>query len=132
MRSCCRCQLAGKPNRSMVLYITSAIEGKILPNYVRQEFDDYLKCGRLEHDFLRMRCETCERRASMTWAQRLKRVFAIDIETCGECGGAVKIIACIEDTVVIEKILTHLQEKAISVPTGLLPEGRAPPTGLFG
>jgi len=45
-----------------------------------------------------------ERRASMTWAQRLKRVFGIDIETCLACGGAVRIIACIEDPVVIEKI----------------------------
>jgi len=33
-----------------------------------------------------------ERRAAMTWAKRLKRVFSIDIETCGECGGDVKII----------------------------------------
>ncbi len=45
-----------------------------------------------------------ERRAAMTWAQRLKRVFDIDIETCSECGGAVKVIACIEDPVVIDKI----------------------------
>ena len=30
-----------------------------------------------------------ERRASMTWAQRLKRVFNIDIETCSDCGGAI-------------------------------------------
>ncbi len=51
-----------------------------------------------------------ERRASMSWAQRLKRVFNIDIETCQACGGAVKIIACIEDPVVIEKILTHLDK----------------------
>jgi len=29
----------------------------------------------------------------MTWAQRLKRVFRIDIETCEYCGGAVRIIA---------------------------------------
>ena len=27
-----------------------------------------------------------ERRAAMTWAQRLKRVFAIDIEICPDCG----------------------------------------------
>jgi len=40
----------------------------------------------------------------MTWAQRLKRVFNIDIETCNTCGGLVKIIACIEDPLVIEKI----------------------------
>ena len=47
----------------------------------------------------------------MTWAQRLKRVFNIDIEICRECGGAVKVIACIEDPVVIRKILDHLKEK---------------------
>ncbi len=63
----------------------------------------------------------------MTWAQRLKRVFNIDIETCSECGGAVKIIACIEDPVVIAKILTHLEGKAVSAEQVLLPESRAPP-----
>ena len=29
--------------------------------------------------------------------QRLKRVFAIDIETCPECGGKLRVIACIDD-----------------------------------
>ena len=73
-----------------------------------------------------------ERRASMTWAQRLKRVFHIDIETCSECGGVVKIIASIEDPAVIRKILAHLDEKATSAGTRLLPQCRAPPpTGLF-
>jgi hypothetical protein len=68
----------------------------------------------------------------MSWAQRLKRVFNIDIETCRECGGAVRIIACIDDPVVIEKILAHLQGKATSVPTSLRPESRAPPPDLIG
>lgn len=73
-----------------------------------------------------------ERRAAITWAQRLKRVFNIDIETCSECGGAVKAIACIEDPMVIDKILTHLHKKAASAGTGLLSEVRVPPqTGLF-
>ena len=36
-----------------------AAEGRVLPDYVRQEFDEYLKCGRLEHGFLRVQCETC-------------------------------------------------------------------------
>lgn len=40
----------------------------------------------------------------MNWAQRLKRVFNIDIQTCGQCGGTAKVIACIEDPVVINKI----------------------------
>jgi hypothetical protein len=56
-----------------------------------------------------------ERRAAMTWAQRLKRVFNIDIKTCSKCGGAVKVIACIENPAVIEKILAHLNEKALPV-----------------
>jgi hypothetical protein len=36
-----------------------AAEGMVLPDYVRREFDEYLKCGRLEHGFLRVQCETC-------------------------------------------------------------------------
>jgi hypothetical protein len=38
---------------------------------------------------------------AMTWAQRLKRVFAIDIETCRRCGGRLRVIASIEDPAVI-------------------------------
>jgi hypothetical protein len=68
----------------------------------------------------------------MNRAQRLKRVFNIDIEICRECGGAVRIIACIDDPVVIEKILAHLQEKIIPAPAGLRPASRAPPADLFG
>ena len=44
----------------------------------------------------------------MTWAQRLKHVFAIDMEQSERCGGKVRIIAAIEDPPVIEKILKHL------------------------
>jgi hypothetical protein len=36
-----------------------AVEDRVLPDYVWQEFEDYLKCGRLEHGFLRVRCDTC-------------------------------------------------------------------------
>ena len=50
-----------------------------------------------------------QQRAAMTWAQRLKRVFGIDMVNC-ECGGTIKIIACIEDPVVIKKILDHLKK----------------------
>lgn len=73
-----------------------------------------------------------ERRASMTWAQRLKRVFTIDIETCSECGGTVKVIACIEDPEVIRKILAHLKHKAETNEPSPLPESRAPPVGIQG
>ncbi len=68
-----------------------------------------------------------ERRAAMTWAQRLKRVFNVDIETCSECGGDVRIIASIEDPSVISKILAYLDEKEVTVGTARLPQCRAPP-----
>jgi len=34
-------------------------EGKSLPDHVHREFEAYLKCGRLEHGFLRVRCDKC-------------------------------------------------------------------------
>jgi hypothetical protein len=38
--------------------LVQAIEqsGGYLPRIVRQEFEDYLKCGLLEHGFLRVKC----------------------------------------------------------------------------
>jgi len=30
-----------------------------LPDSVQREFDDYLRCGRLEHGFLRVHCDIC-------------------------------------------------------------------------
>jgi hypothetical protein len=68
-----------------------------------------------------------EKHKPMTWAQRLKRVFGIDIETGSLCGGVVKIIASIEDPVVIAKILSHLNTINIEMDKVLLPESRAPP-----
>ena len=80
-----------------------------------------------------VQCQSpAERRASMTWAQRLKRVFNIDIEVCSKCGGAVKVIACIEDPVVIDKILSYLDKRATLNDPVVLPQSRAPPqTSLF-
>jgi hypothetical protein len=68
-----------------------------------------------------------QKHQSMTWAQRLKRVFNIDIETCEQCGGAVKVIASIEDPLVIQKILSHLNTKNDEVVELLPPQSRAPP-----
>jgi hypothetical protein len=55
------------------------------------------------------------------------------LETYTHCGGPVKVITdtsdcCIEDQVVIDKILFHLEEKG-NLPSTLdtLPETRAPP-----
>ena len=75
-----------------------------------------------------------ERHVAMSWAQRLKRVFNIDIdiEVCDRCGGSVKVIACIEDQDVIDSILAHLREKEQGRPTlsYLARHSRAPPEPL--
>ena len=72
-----------------------------------------------------------ERHAAMTWAQRLKRVFNIDIEVCSRCGGSVRVIACIEDQDVIDRILDHLRQKEETPARPLLvPPTRAPPGAL--
>jgi hypothetical protein len=68
-----------------------------------------------------------QKHQSMTWAQRLKRVFNIDIETCEQCGGAVKVIASIEDPLVIQKILSHLNTKNDEAVELLPSQSRAPP-----
>ena len=41
-------------------------------------------------------------------------VFKIDIETCEQCGGAVRVIACIENPVVIKQILDSLENRTES------------------
>ncbi len=56
-----------------------AEEGRILPGYVKREFEDYLKCGRLEHGFLRVRCETCHEERLVAFSCK-RRGF------CSSCG----------------------------------------------
>ena len=48
----------------------------------------------------------------MSWMQRLKRVFHIDIERCGVCGATLRVIACIETPDVFKRILAHLATPA--------------------
>ncbi len=60
----------------------------------------------------------------MTWAQRLKRAFNIDIRVCEACGGQARVVACIDDPVIINNILNHLQSKSDPF---LWPVNRAPP-----
>ena len=49
-----------------------------------------------------------ESHPATAWAQRLKRVFKIDIETCD---GKMKIVAAIEDPAVIKRLLAPLDNR---------------------
>jgi hypothetical protein len=50
--------------------------------------------------------------APLSWAQRLKRVFNIDISLCPLCGGRLRVIQDVTDPDLIRKILTHIQKQA--------------------
>jgi len=55
-----------------------ASHDKYLPKYITREFDEYLKCGRLEYGFLRVRCESCHDEKLVAFSCK-KRV-------CPSCG----------------------------------------------
>ena len=82
-----------------------------------------------------------ECRRAMTWAQRLKRVFGIDVNTCIQCGGAVRIVANIEEPTAIRAIhpqgvihaarghpcLAHFAKHGALEETHYRPRPRGPP-----
>jgi hypothetical protein len=68
------------------------------------------------------------RHVAMGWAQRLKRVFRIEIEACVRCHGRVKVISSIEAPEVIAHILARLDRTSGMPELELRPlAARAPP-----
>ena len=68
------------------------------------------------------------RHVAMSGAQRLKRVFGIEIEACARCSGRLKVIASIEDPAVIAHILAYLARTSGTPEPELAPlAARAPP-----
>ena len=55
-------------------------------------------------------------RAQMSWAQRLRRVFEIDVSRCPRCGAALRVLAVITEPRVIAAILAHLEARAARAP----------------
>ena len=45
----------------------------------------------------------------VAWADLLRRVFALDVVACPDCGGRLRLLATIEERAVVEQILTHLR-----------------------
>jgi ribosomal protein S27E len=54
-------------------------QGQTLPGYIQREFEDFLTCGRLEHGFLRVRCEGCKHERLVAFSCK-RRGF------CPSCG----------------------------------------------
>ncbi len=79
-----------------------------LPGYIQQEFEAYLKCGRLEYGFLRVRCESCHHEKLAAFSCK-KRGF------CHSCGARrmVDSAALLTDEV-LPKV--PLRQRVLSVP----------------
>jgi hypothetical protein len=84
------------------------------------------------HSAWRSTITPAERHRAMSWAQRLKRGFKLDLSSCEGWGGQVRVIASVEDPAVIGKILAHLETKqTVLVGEGRRPEVRGPPQGAL-
>jgi hypothetical protein len=51
-------------------------QGRELPAFVQREFTEYLKCGRFEHGFLRVRCGECKAEKLVAFSWPLLRIPA--------------------------------------------------------
>jgi hypothetical protein len=85
--------------------------GRPLPAYVQEEFDAYLKCGRLEEGFLRLRCEHCHAEKLVAFSCK-KRGF------CPSCGARrmAETAALLADEVLPER---PLRQWVLSLPHAL-------------
>ena len=85
-----------------------ASQNKYLPAYVTQEFEAYLKCGRLEYGFLRVRCETCHAEKLVAFSCK-RRGF------CDSCGARRMADSA---TLLVDDILPHkpMRQWVLSVP----------------
>ena len=62
--------------------------------------------------------------ARRRWAELLRHIFEVDPLACPQCGGAMRIVAFITQTAVIDQILTHRRTR----PGARSPPAGAPPT----
>jgi ribosomal protein S27E len=85
--------------------------GRPLPAFVQEEFEAYLKCGRLEEGFLRVRCEGCHAEKLVAFSCK-KRGF------CPSCGARrmAETAALLADEVLPER---PLRQWVLSLPYAL-------------
>jgi len=85
-----------------------ASHGRHLPAYVTKEFNEYLKCGRLEHGFLRVQCESCHDEKLVAFSCK-RRGF------CPSCGARRMADSA---ALLVDEVLPHqpMRQWVLSVP----------------
>ena len=86
----------------------------VLRGFLRDEND----LGSAKGKGARWRAGNEARRCPSSWARLIAKVFQADPLVCKRCGGPLKVVAYITDTVAIRRILDHL---------GLSPPEKPPP-----
>ena len=81
-------------------------------------------------------CGPGARTYRVPWAQLLKKVFAVEVLACLDCGGRLQVIAFIADDAVAGRILLHLgldsanPARATTAPTPPTPIESSPPSSV--
>jgi len=85
-----------------------ASQGRFLPAYVTKEFDEHLKCGRLEHGFLRVRRDSCQDEKLIAFSCK-RRGF------CPSCGARWMADSA---ALLVDEVLLHqpMRQWVLSVP----------------
>jgi len=85
-----------------------AAQATTLPGYAQQEFEDYLKCSRLEHGFLRVRCDSCHAEHLVAFSCK-RRGF------CPSCGARRMAESA---ALLVDEVLPHepMRQWVLSVP----------------
>jgi hypothetical protein len=50
-----------------------------------------------------------DKRRELTWAERIQRIFGIDVTVCEHCGGVMKKISVIHNPAELRKIIEHIR-----------------------
>ena len=73
-----------------------AARERTLPAHVQREFEDYLKCGRLEHGFLRVRCADCHAERLVAFSCKRRGLLRASCPApCGPAFGCSKSLPAI-------------------------------------
>ena len=52
------------------------------------------------------------------WAELLRRVFAVEVEVCPRCGGAMRILAFVTEAAAVTRLLAHLERRGVDARAG--------------
>jgi len=120
--------LVPRPRHNLVRYHGVLARGCRQPNARMRKLIVPTKCKKTKPKLDQNECKSIvkseladELIAPLTWAQRLKRVFNIDVSVCPLCGGTMSVIADIIDPDIIQKILDHIRGPPRSQPPPLNP-----------